>query len=90
MLRVSCHLIIVDMLMTHSLMPDLSTARHFLNTLNHAHPAIRFTMELENDGMLPFLGIQLLNLDLAPRIETKVFVRGANKQWSAPPLPQSC
>ena len=53
-------------------MPDLSTARDFLNTLNHAHPAIKFTMEVENDGMLPFLGIQLLNR--APRIETKVFV----------------
>ena len=57
-------------------MPDLSTARDFLNTLNHAHPAIKFTMEVENDGMLPFLGIQLLNR--APRIETKVFVKPTN------------
>ena len=46
---------------TLPVMPDLSTARDFLNTLNHAQPAIKFTMEVENDGMLPFLGIQLLN-----------------------------
>ena len=46
---------------TLTVMPDLSTARDFLNTLNHAHPAIKFTMEVENDGMLPFLRIQLLN-----------------------------
>ena len=57
-------------------MPDLSTARDFLNTLNHAHSAIEFTMEVENDGMLPFFGIQLLNR--APRIETKVFVKPTN------------
>ena len=44
-----------------------------LEPVNHAHPAIKFTMEVENDGMLPFLGIQLLNR--APRIETKVFVK---------------
>ena len=61
---------------TLTVMPDLSTARDFLNTLNHAHPAIKFTMEVENDGMLPFLGTQLLNR--APRIETKVFVKPTN------------
>ena len=32
-----------------TVMPDLSTARDFLNTLNHAHPAIKFTMEVENE-----------------------------------------
>ena len=37
---------------------------------------MKFTMEVENDGMLPFLGIQLLNR--APRIETKVFVKPTN------------
>ena len=61
---------------TFTVMPDLPTARDFLNTLNHAHPAINFTMEVENDGMLPFLGTQLLNR--APRIETKVFVKPTN------------
>ena len=41
-----------------------------------AHSAIKFTMEVEKDGMLPFLGNQLLNR--APRIETKVFVKPMN------------
>ena len=61
---------------TLTVMPDLSTARDFLNTLNYAHAAIKFTMVVENDGMLPFLGIQLLNR--APCIETKVFVKLTN------------
>ena len=61
---------------TFTVMPGLSTAKDFLNTLNHAHPAIKFTMEVEKDGMLPFLGTQLLNR--APRIETKVFVKPTN------------
>ena len=61
---------------TFTVMPDLSTAKDFLNTLNHAHPAIKFTMEVGKDGMLPFLGTQLLNR--APRIETKVFVKPTN------------
>ncbi|XP_068704763.1 uncharacterized protein [Montipora foliosa] len=54
---------------TLTVMPDLSTAMDFLNTLNHAHTAIKFSMEVENGGMLPFLGIQL---------ETKVFVKPKN------------
>ena len=61
---------------TLTVIPDLSTARDFLNTLNYAHAAIKFTMVVENDGMLPFLGIQLLNR--APCIETKVFVKLTN------------
>ena len=61
---------------TLTVMPDFSTARDFLNTLNHAHPVIKFSMEVENDGMLPFLGVQLLNR--VPRIETKVFMKPTN------------
>lgn len=38
---------------TLNVMPDLSTARDFLNTLHHAHPAIKFTVEVENYGMSP-------------------------------------
>ena len=57
-------------------MPNITTATDFLNTLNHAHPFVSFTMEIEKDGMLPFLGTQLLNL--APQIETKVYVKPTN------------
>lgn len=40
-------------------------------TLNHAHYLIEFTMEVESNGMLHILGIQLLNR--TPQIETKVY-----------------
>lgn len=53
-------------------MPDVTTATEFLHTLNHAHSSVKFTMQIENNGMLPFLGIQLLNR--APRVETKVYM----------------
>jgi len=61
---------------TLTVMPDIPTAADFLNTLNHAHSAVSFTMEIEKDGMLPFLGIQLLNR--APQVETKVYVKPTN------------
>ena len=61
---------------TLTIMPNITTATDFLNTLNHAHPSVSFTMEIEKDGMLPFLGTQLLNR--APQIETKVYVKPTN------------
>ncbi|XP_068738284.1 uncharacterized protein [Montipora capricornis] len=57
-------------------MPDLVAATQFLDTLNHAHSAVSFTMEVEKNGMLPFLGVQLLNR--APCVETKVYVKPTN------------
>ena len=57
-------------------MPNITTATEFLNTLNHAHLSVSFTMEIEKDGMLPFLGTQLLNR--APQIETKVYFKPTN------------
>ena len=38
--------------------------------------AVSFTMEVEENGMLPFLGVQLLNC--APCVETKVYVKLTN------------
>ena len=61
---------------TLTIMPNITTATDFLNTLNHAHPSVSFTMEIEKDGTLPFLGTQLLNR--APQIETKVYVKPTN------------
>ena len=61
---------------TLTIMPNITTATDFLNTLNHAHPSVSFTMEIEKDGMLPFLDTQLLNR--APQIETKVYVKPTN------------
>ncbi|PFX13539.1 hypothetical protein AWC38_SpisGene22368 [Stylophora pistillata] len=61
---------------TLTIMPNIGTATDFLHTLNDAHPSVSFTMEIEKDGMLPFLGTQLLNR--APQIETKVYVKPTN------------
>ena len=58
------------------IMPNLSAAKVFLETLNHAHNAVSFTMEVEENGMLPFLGVQLLNR--APCVEIKVYVKPTN------------
>ena len=61
---------------TLTIMPNITTATDFLNTLNHAHPSVSFTIEIERDCMLPFLGTQLLNH--APQIETKVYFKLTN------------
>ena len=58
-------------------MPSVNAASNFLQVLNACHPSVSFTMEVENDGMLPFVGIQLLNK--SPSINTKVFVKPTNK-----------
>ncbi|XP_068699013.1 uncharacterized protein [Montipora foliosa] len=57
-------------------MPNIETASNFLDTLNKAHSSVKFTMETECNGMLPFLGIQLLNR--SPQIETKVYIKHTN------------
>ena len=51
---------------TLTIMPNITTATDFLNILNHAHPSVSFTMEIQKDCMLPFLVTQLLNR--APRV----------------------
>jgi len=57
-------------------MPNIQTASDFLDTLNKAHPSVEFMIETESNGMLPFLGIQLLNQ--SPQIETKVYAKPTN------------
>ena len=41
-------------------MPDPEAASEFLTTLNESHPSIDFTMELEENGRLPFLGMNVI------------------------------
>ena len=43
---------------TLTIMTNKETAFNFLDTLNRAHPSVKFTMETECNGMLLFLGIQ--------------------------------
>ena len=57
-------------------MPDRITAGQFLDTLNSVHPSVNFTMEIEREGSLPFLGTELLNR--APKIESKVYIKRTN------------
>jgi len=61
---------------TFTITPDIASAEIFLDTLNHCHPSAKFTMEVEWNASLPFIGVQLLNL--APRIKTKVHVKPTN------------
>ena len=56
---------------TLSKMPDVSSASEFLSTLNGIHPSISFTMELEDNGKLPFLGMVIIRN--GPRLDTKVY-----------------
>ena len=74
--RVNSLLSIEDVDDTVTIMPNIETASNFLDTLNQAHFSVKFTMETECNGMLPFLGIQLLNR--SPQIETKVYVKPTN------------
>ncbi|XP_020904502.1 uncharacterized protein LOC110242811 [Exaiptasia diaphana] len=62
---------------TLTVMPGINAASAFLNVLNEIHPSISFTMEIEKDGMLPFIGIQLINNSRS--IDTKVFIKPTNK-----------
>ena len=45
---------------TLSIMPDVQAASTFLSTLNEIHHSISFTMELEKNGKLPFLGMEII------------------------------
>ena len=48
-------------------------ARQFLQELNQIHPSLKFTMEFENNGVLLFLEIQLINK--SANIKTEVYVK---------------
>ena len=61
---------------TLTIMPNIDTASNFLDKLNKAHSSVKFTMETDCDGMIPFLGIQLLNQ--SSQIEAKVYVKPTN------------
>ena len=56
---------------TLSTMPNEETVSEFLMTLNNCHPSINFTMELEESGRLPFLGMDIIRNGC--RLDTKVY-----------------
>ena len=61
---------------TLTIMHDKTSADSFPEFLNHCHSSVKFTTEIENNGMLPFLGTQLSNK--STHIETKVYVKFTN------------
>ena len=41
---------------------DIPNATAFLATLNEAHPAISFTIKVEDNNKLPFIGMELIKI----------------------------
>ena len=41
-----------------TIMPNIATESNLLDTLNKAYSSVKFTMETECNGMLPYLGIK--------------------------------
>ena len=56
---------------TLSAIPYFETASEFLTTLNNSHPSMDFTMELEENGRFPFLGMDMIRNGC--RLEKKVY-----------------
>ena len=61
---------------TFTIMPDIAWAEIFLDTLNRWHSSATFTMEVERNASLPFIGVE--RLKLAPRIKIKAYVKPTN------------
>ena len=56
---------------------DIATATAFLTTLNEAHPAISFRMEVANNIKLPFIGMELIKI--WKQLKTCVYRKTTNK-----------
>ena len=61
---------------TLSTMPNKETASEFLTTLSNSHLSINFTIELEENGRLPFLGIDIIRNGC--HLDTKVYRKPTN------------
>ena len=55
---------------------SVKSAIEFLSTLNNCHPSLQFTMEIEVEGKLPFLGAELIRKD--HRLKMKVYIKPTN------------
>ena len=56
---------------------DIPSATVFLATLNEAHPAISFTMEVANTNKAPFIGMKLIKI--GKQVKTFVYRKATNK-----------
>ena len=71
---------------TLSVMTNVERGSEFLTTLNNSHPSIDFTMELEENGRLPFLGVEVHNEEWMPARHKGV--QKTDGQWATVTLPQ--
>lgn len=55
---------------------NIASAKVFLSILNSLRTSFQFTMELEIDGLVPFLGATLINKN--GRLETTVYIKPTN------------
>ena len=62
---------------TLSAMPDPEAASEFLETLNKCLPSIDFTMDLEENDRIPFLGMDVIRNGC--RLETTVYGKATDK-----------
>ncbi|XP_028410874.1 uncharacterized protein LOC114533537 [Dendronephthya gigantea] len=56
---------------TLAIVPGLDVAESFLDALNGLHPSIHFTMELSNNGLIPFTGMSITKN--GNKLETQVY-----------------
>ena len=62
---------------TLSGMNDIETTSEFLTTLKNSHQSIDFTIELEENGRLPFLGMEVMKN--ACSLNTKVYKKPTDR-----------
>ena len=58
---------------TLTVMPNKKSAENLLETLSQCRSSVMFTMEIESNGMVPFLATQLPNR--SSHVENKVYVK---------------
>jgi len=56
---------------TLTIVRHVTAATAYLETLNNCHPLVQFTMGLESNNKLPFLGMQILKKGC--RLETRIY-----------------
>ena len=67
-------------------MPNTESATDFLQVLNNVDPSLSFTMELELDGSIPFLGTVLTRC--GGTLTTEVYRKPTDTGLSAIPFPK--
>ena len=58
------------------MMPNKEKANEFLHVLNNLHKNIAFTMEVESNNSIPFLGMHITKFD--GKLETQVYRKPTN------------